>query len=159
MGAVSTFPDFVDAYRTLLMGRPGLSAVNIFTGPMPDPGALGEQALVIAYEEVTATYEYIQGPSQLVDESYEVECAIVTAVVGAGESGIAAARKRTFDILKEAHDELAESSATTAGSESALSAWDARVVGWKMVQLVPSPDSRSCQLSFRVAVKARFTPA
>lgn len=157
MSSVSTFPAFIDSLRQLLADRPGLSDVAVFTGPM-DYISAGQKCIAFSVDQTTASYEYVQGPLHIVDEEYETEGRIWTAVTGADEAAIKAARDLAFGILEEVHDQLATSSATTAGSESALTAWDARLVGWSIEQPILD-NGRECRLSFRVAAKARFTPS
>lgn len=157
MGAVTTVGSFLDALRTVLAARSGLSGVNIFTGGVDDVSA-GPEAIVFAVTKVeSGEYERKTAAYHEVWEEYPVTGRVWITKPGAGETVIKAARDRALALLEQVTDAL-DAYETTAACQSALGVDDAQVTGWSLEQFI-GDGYRDCRIEFTVSVKARFTPA
>ena len=156
MASVSTCGDFLDALRAALVARAGLSGVAVYTGPV-SAEALGAECIVLATEAESGDVEQpLMGGLEHFEE-YSVGGFIWVNKPGAGETVIASARDRAFDILEEVHDYLA-SLTSTAATVSALGVDRADLRGWTLEQFA-EPGERHCMLKFSIDVRGRFTPA
>ena len=156
MATASTVGTFLDALRTVLVARDGLSGVNVFTGSV-DHLSVGEEAIVFAVEAQEADYDLPTMTQVETFEEYTVEGRTWVVKPGAGETVIKAARDRAFALLEEVHDYVASLN-STAAFVAALTVDKVAVTGWRMEQL-PGDGYRDCRLYFNLYVRAHFTPA
>lgn len=151
MGAVTTIPTFLDALRTALVARAGLSGVNVFTAGVDDRAA-GKQAIVLAVTESVAEADYPTVPMVECFEEFGVTGWTWAQAPGSGEDAIKTARDAAFDILEEVADELAGNDTMTGTVR------DCRLESWRMDQLV-GDGTRDCKVTFTIRVQSNFTPA
>jgi len=157
MGSVTTVGTFLDTLRTKLLARPGMAGVAVYTGPV-DELSIGEEAIVFAVEEMSATFTYRTLPKIEVFETYPVEGRIWIVKPGAGETVIKATRDRALALLEQVVDELATDNTSTAATVSALGINDARITSWSLTQ-VAIDGGRDCRLAFTIDCEATVTPA
>lgn len=156
MGAISTLPDFLDALRTALAARAGLSGVNLFTAPV-DEKSLGKECIVFCTEAQSGdiTQPLMGGLEHF--EEYDVQGFIWVTKPGAGETVIGTTRDRAFALLEEVHDYLA-SLTSTAATQAAITVDRADLSGWTLEQFA-EPGERHATLKFTISARGRFSPA
>lgn len=156
MGAVTTLPAFLDALRTALAARAGLSGVNVYTADV-DPESAGTEFIILGGEEIAIEMERPLAAATRVFETYSVPCFLQILKPGAGETIIKSARDRAMALLEEVVDYL-QSVKGTAAMTSALGVRKAYVTNVRMSQDIRDA-ARTCQLFFDIAVEAHFDPA
>ena len=156
MGSISTFPDFIDALRTALAARSGMSGVTVWTGPV-DAEAMGVKSVVFASGEVSAGVAQPMMGGLEHFENYPVDGEIWVTYPGAGETSIAGARDLAFDILEEVYDYMAGLT-STAATIAAVTVDKVDLSGWTLAQW-PEQGERHCRLKFSIEARGRFTPA
>ena len=149
MGAVPTLPAFVDALRTALVNRSGLSGVNVYTAPVA-PEDEGTEAIIFGEEDADGTAGVYCIPAEQRQEEYEVRGRVLIVKSGAGETAIKAARDRAYAIYAEVASEVGTNDRMT-GTVDDVTATQATV------EQVPGDHVRICRIRFILTVKATYT--
>ena len=155
MAAASTIDDFLDALRDELLSLADMAGVAICTGPVDDL-TIGQEAVVFCVDRTDVAYDYLTAPGIEVSESYEVEGRIWIVKAGAGEAAICAARERALELLAAVHD-LLNDHRLSPTDRATFAVDDARIVGYGLEQFALD-GGRDARITFRIAVRARFTP-
>lgn len=144
---ITTFAEFLDSYRELLIARPGLIDVNVFTGDMPSPDSGLESIQFIHVEQAEAATAH--GNCRR-EEEYTVSGVIWIERPDAGEEVIKEARDRAVAIYREMALQILE---TKHIGGAHITAW------MKALQSasIPSSTGRICWINFEIRVKAQLT--
>lgn len=148
MATTSTVPTFKAALHAALQARPGLAGVKVAYA-WPGPPATGE---MIAFGATTNDVDIpnMKAGRRQRDEDYVTEIIITIAKPGATPETAMDVEARSYQILGEIEDELADTPQTTpailwatyAGCEDG---WEPLDKGWRW------------QLTAKVRVRARLT--
>lgn len=143
--ATFSYPAFLDAYKTALENRAGLTGVTVSTVPL---GTDTPRRAVVFHRVTQADTWHAMG--HIVDETYTVSGQIYLEVPGAGDTAGKQARDEATAIMEEIRDELVDDP-TVGGVVT-----HARVATVQYTPLVTDPPGRATQIEFDIEVK-QFT--
>lgn len=152
----SALGGLLDGMVETLAGSEALAGVAIFSGPVDDV-SMGKEAIILGSDDIDVEFRHLTLPSAEVFEEMSIPAAIWVTEPGAGETAIAAARSRAIAIMAALQVVLLDA-LTTAEAVATYGVDDVRVVGYRLSQRI-GDGYRDCRIAFRLAAKARFTPA
>ena len=141
--ATITIGTILDALRTQLDARGGLSGVTVSTGPTGDPPPES-----IEFSDVEIDDDYFgmgNPPSKLA--TYTISGQVFVRRPGKGEDAIKLARDRAVAIIEEVRDEV------TGDITVGASTLHAKFSTASMRQGVTDPPSRTCAFDFTVEIE------
>lgn len=148
MTATTTIPAFLSEFRDLLIARPGLLDVNVFTGDMPDDRDAGPESIQLIHIEQVIDPESLGNCRRM--EVYTLTGLINIVRAGAGEEVIEEARDRAFAVYREVELQLLETK-HLGGAHITARLRKTTTAG------VASMNGRTCWIEFEIEIQSQLT--
>lgn len=145
--SICTYPAVIDALKTALGLRAGLTGVQIFTAPAGETATSRE---VIEFEGmVTDELPATMGGTR--EETYTLTGGLLVTRAGSGDTVAKAARDRAFTILGEIESYINDNYAIGG------TCLDANLVRFEATQGY-GPQGRVCGIEFKIEVQSLINP-